>query len=51
VTHGYLWSGGEFTAIDFPGASYTSASGINPRGDVVGVYQIAGLFQGYLLTR
>src|SRR5215472_6172005 len=34
--HAYLLSGGEFTTIDFPGATASLASGINPRGDIVG---------------
>src|SRR4051812_19768391 len=28
----------EYTAIDVPGSSFTTAQGINPRGDVVGWY-------------
>src|SRR6267143_1261002 len=39
-----------FTTIDFPGASFTSAQGINPRGDIVGNYGSAGVFHGYLLS-
>ncbi len=31
-----------FTAIDFPGAVSTSASGINPPGTIVGSYTDAG---------
>jgi hypothetical protein len=51
VTHGFLLSGGEFTSIDFPGASGTVASGINPRGDIVGFYVSAGVGHGFLLSR
>lgn len=29
---------GTFTAIDIPGATFVSATGINPRGDIVGRY-------------
>ena len=36
--HGFLLTEGEFTSIDFPGAFLTAASGINNRGDIVGVY-------------
>jgi uncharacterized membrane protein len=36
--HGFLFSEGEFTAIDVPGALGTGAAGINNRGDVVGFY-------------
>src|SRR3981081_1526615 len=35
--------------IDFPGASATSAYGINPRGDIVGQYSTPGRVRGYLL--
>jgi uncharacterized membrane protein len=34
--HGFLDSGGAFTQIDVPGASYTYASGINNAGQIVG---------------
>jgi uncharacterized membrane protein len=36
--HGFLLSGGQFTAIDFPGAVATGANGISPSGDIVGNY-------------
>jgi uncharacterized membrane protein len=36
--HGFLLSKGAFTTVDFPGASYTTADGINPKGDIVGDY-------------
>lgn len=39
-----------FTTIDFPGASFTSAVGINPQGDIVGAYVSAGVLHGYLLS-
>src|SRR5262245_49992347 len=42
VCHGYLLSGGEFTSIDFPGATQTIANGINARGDIGGLYTDAG---------
>jgi hypothetical protein len=32
----------EFTTTDFPGATETDAHGINPRGDIVGGYALAG---------
>lgn len=44
-SHGFLWSGGQFTTIDVPGALAgvtgtlpTVARGINPSGDIVGNY-------------
>src|SRR5215471_11313401 len=39
-----------FTTIDFPGAMSTEASGINPRGDIVGLYTLAGVTHGFLLS-
>jgi probable HAF family extracellular repeat protein len=39
VQHGFLYSGGQFTSIDFPGAFATSAVGINNAGQIVGWYQ------------
>src|SRR5229473_454452 len=41
---------GAFTSIDFPGANYTDARGINPRGDIVGLYVGAGVTHGFLLS-
>lgn len=50
--HGFLWSGGELTTIDYPGATATSALGINEQGDIVGGYIDAnGHPSGYLVTR
>jgi len=40
----------DFTTIDVPGAVFTSASGINPRGDIVGSYTDGtGRAHGFLL--
>jgi hypothetical protein len=40
-----------FTTIDFPGASFTGAIGINSRGDIVGRYLMpGGVFHGFLLS-
>ena len=51
VRHGYRLSHGEATSIDYPGATFTNALGINPQGEVVGRYMMAGgPFHGYLLT-
>jgi uncharacterized membrane protein len=42
----------QLTAIDFPGAVYTSPQGINPAGDIVGAYDDAsGKRHGFLLSR
>ena len=41
-----------FTSLDFPDASFTSALGINPHGDIVGRYVDAGgVSHGFLLRR
>src|SRR5579864_2007901 len=40
-----------FTTIDFPGAVLTNAWGINPAGEIVGVYKdTAGQQHGFLLS-
>jgi hypothetical protein len=56
--HGFLLSrdengkGDKFTSIDFPGAIWTAAAGINARGDIVGTYRDeSGTTQGFLLDR
>src|SRR5260370_797989 len=49
VTSKGLAETGGFTTIDFPGASFNSAQGINPRGDIVGGYVTPGRVHGYLL--
>ena len=36
--HGFLWDKGRFTTIDVPGSDVTSATDINDRGEIVGVY-------------
>jgi uncharacterized membrane protein len=60
-THGFLLRRREgddddgdddaFTTIDVPGASFTQALAINPRGDVVGVYGNATGTHGFLLRK
>jgi probable HAF family extracellular repeat protein len=40
-THGFLFSGGEFTALDVPHGYNTAAYGINGRGQIVGTYESA----------
>lgn len=54
--HGFLLRDDAFTRINFPGALGTSARGINPGGDIVGVYRnrvepTAVPAHGFLLTR
>ena len=51
-THGFLWSDGALTTIDYPGARATAALGINEEGDIVGGYIDAnGVPRGVLLSR
>jgi hypothetical protein len=48
--HGYLLGGGTVTTIDFPGATFTVATGINPSGHIVGRYRSPdGMFHGFTL--
>src|ERR1035437_2537612 len=47
---GGLAIGQSFTAIDYPGASQTLATGINKGGDIVGTYVAAGVTHGFLLS-
>jgi probable HAF family extracellular repeat protein len=44
VQHGFLYDGGEFVTIDFPGFPFTSVGGINNRGQFVGSYCAGGVF-------
>jgi len=51
VTHAYLLSGGQFSAFDYPGATFTGGTAINLRGDIVGRYRDANnVFHGFLLV-
>ena len=38
--HGFVMSLGHYTTLDFPGANFTIADGINHRGQIVGTYGI-----------
>ena len=53
TTHGYLYSGGIFTIIDFPGAYFTEAFGINNAGEIVGSMSFPGVggTSGFLYSR
>jgi hypothetical protein len=50
TTHGFLLRNGRFHTIDFPGASFTVAFGINDGGDIGGIYTLAGVNHGFLLS-
>jgi hypothetical protein len=41
-SHGFLWSNGTFTTIDFPGedVAWTEANAIGPSGDIAGTYSL-----------
>jgi uncharacterized membrane protein len=41
VTHGFLLNAGTLTTLDYPGANFTQALGLNDNGQVVGVYSTA----------
>jgi len=48
--HGFLFQGGTFTSIDFPGADLSIAFGINASDEVVGVFQTnVGGNRGFIL--
>jgi hypothetical protein len=52
ITHGFLLDKrGSFTTIDVPGASSTQPLGINPRGDISGMYSAGGITHGFLLDK
>ena len=44
----FLMSRGTVDAIDFPGAGFSSARGLNNRGDIVGAYRDDQQFHGFL---
>ncbi len=52
--HGFLWEGGRFTSIDFPGdwETFTVADGINDFGNIVGWYMSgpASMGRGFFYT-
>jgi probable HAF family extracellular repeat protein len=50
VEHGFLDTGGGFTQLDVPGATFTSASGINDAGQIVGSFGIGTSLHGFLDT-
>ena len=51
TTHGFKYSSGKYTTIDFPGAGITVATAIADTGDVVGWYQVSSssYSKGFLL--
>jgi uncharacterized membrane protein len=49
VNHGFLVRGGVFKTLDFPGATFTQALGLNNQRQVVGFYMdAAGNSHGFL---
>jgi hypothetical protein len=42
VSNGFLFSGGAYTKIQFPGSTFTQPLGLNDNGEVVGTYTDAG---------
>jgi hypothetical protein len=55
VLHGYLWERGRFvtTSVDGPEGTGATLTGLNDRGQMIGVYQAGGTTgrQGFLLDR
>jgi probable HAF family extracellular repeat protein len=52
MVHGFLLDQGEYSTIDPPGSVYTEAAGINPRGEIVGLYVLAdGSTHGFHLYK
>ncbi|MBV8511219.1 MAG: hypothetical protein JO289_13765 [Xanthobacteraceae bacterium] len=49
LAHGFLDTNGTFTTIEPPGAAFTEASGINDRGQIVGVYGADAVATHYFL--
>jgi len=50
-THGFVLSGGIFTAVDDPSATgVTVAFGLNDSGQIVGVYDAQGAEFGFVAT-
>jgi probable HAF family extracellular repeat protein len=53
ISHGFLYTGGNFTILDGPSESramYNEANGINNSGQIVGVFSLRGDVDGYLYT-
>jgi hypothetical protein len=46
--HGFLYSGGTYTTIDFPHATGTTVTGINAHDDIVGGYSDADGAHGFV---
>jgi len=52
VDIGFVYAKGKFTAVNFPKGSGTQATGINDKGEVVGLYfDSAGLSHGFFEDR
>ncbi len=49
--HAYQLSGGVYTSFDYPGAIFSEATGINPGGVIVGLFEdSSGNFHGFVRT-
>jgi probable HAF family extracellular repeat protein len=49
-THSFLYNAGTFSAIDYPGVTYTFAEGINNSGQIIGHYLTPTHIYGFLDT-
>ena len=48
--HGFIYVDGISTTLDFPGARYTWATGINDLGQIVGTYELNNVNYGFIAT-
>ena len=49
--HGFVLDKGEYTVIDYPGATSTNLYAINPAGQIVGGAYSNGVFTSFLLEK
>jgi uncharacterized membrane protein len=49
--HGFLLDQGRYTTFDVPGSQFTSATGINASGQIVGLYSDFDGLQAFLLDK
>ncbi len=50
TSHGYLYSVGHYSDVYFSGSHFTSPIGINNTGQIVGLYEVGGVYHGFMLS-
>lgn len=52
VSHGFIYVGGSYAAIDYPGADWSEVTGVNRFGEIVGFYgyNTESFFHGFVRT-